>query len=72
MKRISKILILLTTEKTIIENKLAIRTMTEEIVDKFNKKCIEIEFKKNKGAVYAKKKEDIMRYNDYINQIVKK
>ncbi len=66
-----KTLILLTTEKTVIDNKLAIRTMPEETVDKFNKKCIEVEINNNEGNIYAKRKEDIIRYIDYINTINK-
>ena len=62
----AKLLILLTTEKTVFENKLVIRTMTDEMVDKFNKKCIEVEFNNNEGILYAKNEQDILRYKEDI------
>lgn len=62
----AKLMILLTTEKTVFENKLVIRTMTEEMVDKFNKKCIEVEFNNNEGILYAKNEQDILRYKEDI------
>ena len=50
---------------------LEIRQMPEQIVDKFNKKCISFELNSNVGNIYAKNENDIIRYEDYIRSIKK-
>lgn len=61
-----KILIRLTTEKTVDNNILYTGRMTEKDVDNFNKLAILYEYKHNNKAVYAKNKEDLVRYIDFI------
>lgn len=66
-----KILIRLTTEKTINKQIFYIEKMTDFDVDNFNKLAIFYELKHNNQAVYAKNKNDLERYVDYLKELKK-
>lgn len=66
-----KLLIRLTTEKTLNENIFYIGNMTETDVDNLNKWAITFEYKHNHKAIYAKNKEDLERYVDFIKNLKK-
>ena len=62
---------LLTTEKTINKQIFYIEKMTDFDVDNFNKLAIFYELKHNNQAVYAKNKNDLERYVDYLKELKK-
>ncbi|MBP5404995.1 MAG: hypothetical protein J6Y74_03505 [Clostridia bacterium] len=64
-----KVLVRLTSAKTIIGNQLIVGRMRESDVDNLNKFAIKQEFLNNHRAVYAKEKEDLERYVHFIKSL---
>lgn len=64
-----KILIRLTTDKTNEDNVLFSGRMKISDVDNFNKLSIKREYENNHCAIYAKNKEDLERYLDYLKEL---
>lgn len=67
----TKILVRLTTEKTIDGQILYTGRMTDLDVDNFNKLAILYELKHNNQAVYAKNKDDLEKYVDFLKELKK-